>query len=704
MLLLLAKIKRYKSLTIKDTIVYPLLLVMTFVLMIVARVLYVKVSFLSLIKDSFNDALNIIKLSFNADMIALLKAKNIVMLIAYYGTFVISFVALSSLTVYLLCITIKNTSRLLTVFFKGKEIILIFGFNEDAKKMIKYFKDEKIKMTVVLNSGVLNKYVEEKTFLDKHHVSFVECPYKEKEDYIKAIKATTKSNRKNYTIITFFSDDKTNEDFSTEAIAFLLNSSKKSKRNNVRFIMNVDMIQEHFIQDKIYDKESSIDITKGRLRTYNKYDLNSYIFNQNHTFAKYIHSVEKEDLVFIHPDCTVSGCDIHAYFIGFGRVNQSLLRDVLINNQFAEKCEADRDLFVLKRKSIDVDVYDERKKLNAFDLSNGLFKYDKSSFDPKKYLDLPEDYVSHIQFNLDTNIEDLHFINKIYNEIKERIEKKKNKQFNFFFVSLQSDMYNCLIANTIKKSIDSIPDSYSFYFVRKETPTDSDTERNNLFFICNDEEVFSHKNVLLNNVYNSAKYEHFVYSKGETIDQATLEENWNGLERIKQKSNLYAVNGLYFKKDLLNIDLGNYREKYNPNGIKPVGDDDIDRLTQAQKHFETIDVLAFIEHERWNAFELANGVLPMKISLFEELFKEKCKRSNQADDTLSDEQNQSVEPDNQTEDGNYHLCIASAKGLVEYYHLFKEKGSKKANVIKYDYDAMNNYLEHKRLLKTTQEQ
>ena len=49
--LLFEKIKRYKSLTIKDTIVYPLLLIMTFVMMIIARSLYSQIGFLSLIRD-----------------------------------------------------------------------------------------------------------------------------------------------------------------------------------------------------------------------------------------------------------------------------------------------------------------------------------------------------------------------------------------------------------------------------------------------------------------------------------------------------------------------------------------------------------------------------------------------------------------------------------------------------------------------------
>ena len=260
LVLLLSKVRRYKSLTIKDTIVYPLLLIVTFVLMSVTRLLYTDMGFIQLINESFEDALSVIKLSLNSDMVALLRANSIVMLIAYYGTFLISVVALSSLTIFLFVVTIKNLIRLSEVMFRGKEVIFILGYNDDAKKAIKHFNDEKIKTIVVLDTGTINKHVEEKAFINKYKIAFVERPYKEKEDYIKMIKAVAKSKRKNYTFITFFPDDKTNDEFSSEAMEYLLEnkpnhelSSEETKdlsenktRENVRFIMNVDVTQDRY--------------------------------------------------------------------------------------------------------------------------------------------------------------------------------------------------------------------------------------------------------------------------------------------------------------------------------------------------------------------------------------------------------------------------------------------------------------------------
>ncbi len=674
--LLYTKIKRYKSFSIKDTIIYPLVLILTFVVMIVSRLLYANDVFINVVRDSFSDAIDIIKLSFNDTMIELLKLNCKSLLAAYYIAYGLSAAALSSLTIYLLEITLKNVVRLAKIMFKGRDVILVYGFNEDAKKMIKHFSDEQIKITFVLDSGNIDKHVEEKTYLDKYHVSFVEYPYKEKDDYEDAILKATKYKSKNYTIITFFSDDKKNDDFSTEIIK-VINSGK---RNNVKFIMNVDNVQESFILNKIYDKDSQLDKTKGYLRVYNKYDLNSYIFNMKHTFAKHIHEVEDESHKYIKDNCTIQGCDIHAYFIGFGKVNQALLRDALINNQFIEEVYDDKKYKLLK-KNIEVDVYEEQKKLNAFNLSTGLLKYQKSQFNKDNYFDLPEDYYSHIVFNFDTNIEDLSFINKIYDDIKCRA--KKTHQFNFFFISLKSDMYNLQIAHTIQKHIDSIENSNSFYFVRKESMTEQDVEDKNLFYICNDKDVFSHKNILLNKIYDSAKFEHFCYEEGKKYEKPIVDEKWNELPRIKQLSNLYAVNAFEFKKDLSGINPDNYVAKYNPNNIEPVGDNDIGRLTESNKQYEAIDVLAFLEHERWNAFELSVGALPMKIEMLEELNKD----------------NKGGKVIGQTENGSYHACLATATGLVQFYKKVNEMGCKEANKICYDYDSMGNFLVHHKILE-----
>lgn len=670
LVLLISKIRRYRNLTLKDTILYPILLVLTLILLTIGRMVYVAdAAFFDSVKSSFTDSLNVIKLSINSDLANLFKEKAIMLFIAYYGALVISYAALASLTLYCLDIAIRNIIRLIKSFLSGKEVIRIFGFNEEAKRMMKNFKDDKVKMTCVLDSGTLDKHVEEKTFLDKFRIGFVEAPYTLKNDYVKSIKRVTRLKGKRYTIITFFDDDKKNDEFSSSIIKYLNDPSRK--KHDVRFIMNVNGVQEEFIKRKHHDPITNKDLLKGKLRTYNKYDLNALLFTKNHPFSKYLNYLNEKEKGFINDDCTLGDVDIHAYFLGFGKINQPLLRDILISNQFVKKVKNDKGLYTLEPYQIQVDVYDSALKINAFNLSNGLFKYRQSNYKEEDYLSLPHDYYSSVNIHANTNIEEASFINKIYDEIKERIKTNHKKQVNFFFVSLDRDMYNCLIAMNIKKQLISIKDSYNFFFVRKERLTSEDKKDNYLAYFGNDDELFSTRNVLLDEIFESAKKEHFFYQR--ITDQSQIENEWNDLPRIKQKSNIYAIIGLYFKKGLLGLN------KYNPENLKPVSDEDIDRLITPSKTFEAMDVIAFSEHERWNAFEIAQGVLPMKKSVFLKLNEDK-KEGDKAINT--------------SEDGNYHFCIAAQNGLVEYYELFKKHGYKGANVIAYDYDLMDHYVEH----------
>lgn len=672
---LITKIRRYRSLSIKDTIVYPILVVLTLVLLVISRAIYMDLSFFDNVKASFTDALSIAALSINKELMDILKAESIPLVIAYYGCFAISFVALSSLTLYCLDIAVRNIIRLARLFFSKDEIIRIFGFTEDAKKMMKNFKHDKVKMTCVLDSGVMSKYVEEKTFLNKYNIGYIEAPFKLKYDYVNTIRKVTRFKHKKYIIITFFEEDKKNDEFSSAIVKFL--KDEKLNQGNVRFIMNVDEVQEEFIKRKHHDPKTNVDTLQGKLRTYNKYDLNSLLFVKNHPFSKYLNFLNEKEKGFINDDCTLGDVDIHIYTLGFGRINQPLLRDSLIMNQFVTKKLVDKNAFKLEPYEIGVDVYDINLKLKALNLTSGLLKYKKKDFNQNDYLPLPHDYSSNVKFHLLTNVEEMSFINKIYDDIKERMKKNHKKQVNFFLVSLGSDMYNSLIAENMRKHIDAIKGSYSFYFVRKDGPINDSREDDYFKYFGNEEELFSTKNVLLDDFFSKAKKEHYFYTKDENID---IDAEWNKLSRIKQKSNIYAISSLSFKKELLNCNTKeDYFSKYNPHNIKPVDDKDIDRLIKPHESFDPIDVIAFSEHERWNAYELAQGLLPMKISLFNDLNVDK---------------NEGDYPINQTGDGNYHLCITSQEGLVEYYKLFTSRKFKGANVIGYDYDLMDHYIDH----------
>ena len=167
---------------------------------------------------------------------------------------------------------------------------------------------------------------------------------------------------------------------------------------------------------------------------------------------------------------------------------------------------------------------------------------------------------------------------------------------------------------------------------------------------------------------------HFIYSE---TDREEFDKNWRDLSILKQTSNMYSVLGNFFKLSMLQIDNANFEEKLSNIEEHIVTSDNIDKLIVPSKEFSAFDVLAYSEHERWNAFELAYGVLPMKKSLFLEL-------------NAKEKGNKKII--NQTKDENYHFNITSAEGLVEYFNICKTIGFNDENVIKYDYDCLKNIL------------
>ena len=54
--------------------------------------------------------------------------------------------------------------------------------------------------------------------------------------------------------------------------------------------------------------------------------------------------------------------------------------------------------------------------------------------------------------------------------------------------------------------------------------------------------------------------------------------------------------------------------------------------------------------------------------------------------------NENSKEDAANQDTNYHLCLTTQSGLVDYYKLYEKHGYNYSNVIGYDYELMNEYV------------
>lgn len=844
---LIRKIFKYHSLTLKDTFIYPILILLTALVVLSGLSIYSEVSFWKNVLTSLKDSVDVVKLSIDQSLVENLQANEIrgkLMLINYYGTYIISLMALISLSVSLLKAATKNLFKVFKRNFQD-EITFVLGFNNDAKNFIRSLKFEKRKNVIfVLDSSKLDKFVDEKFFLEKYKITYVSAPYSCEDEMIKSLKklifgrwwnliqiiryVKTKKNMIQYNVITFFDDDAKNISFVNAAKKFIYenecyggfyfekpldnkisvgefycvntdikypmangtlpvaynldkniyifkatepsdkleikesdgdyykdnlvsiyNINKEefnSKINQSRYIkiddnsnvkllkfkdikeftfnITCDSVQQSLLDKIIFADEISYllnkeefngvppliindesnnqfigklvnskmeekniaDFSFGLIRTYNKYEIISFDFIKKYSLASFIDHTNIDN-------CTLKDCDINLYVLGYGRINQILLRDILICNSFVIK-DNEGKKFNLKTKRINVKIYDKNRNTENLALSNAFTKYNKESYAENKYYPLIDNYLSYPDdFDLGVEISDFEFLKKIYNDINEKIQNQEKgkirKQYNFFIISLDTDSKNWSLASTMQEDLKVLEENAKNIFFVRTTYQDY-MYGNKSYFLDKGiygfgvesietngkkkehdnveiESALSYDNIINQKLVINAKRTNINYELGiynANIDNSYINNSYVMVDRFKQKSNVYSVMGLYSKFNLLFPDIKSMnKEDIKLNEELFVNKEDISgNHFVGSKEYKTRDMLAFIEHERWNAFEIAFGAMPLK--------KDVAKiKGTKIDNT-------------------YHLCITTCEGLAQI------DNDNYGNYMKYDYDIINYFTKN----------
>ena len=462
------------------------------------------------------------------------------------------------------------------------------------------------------------------------------------------------------------------------------------------------------------EEKDVFDYSFGLVRTFNKYEVISLDFIKNYSLASFIDEKNIED-------CTLKDCDVNLYVLGYGKVNQILLRDILICNSFVEKYreneKENEKEYELKSKRINVKVYEKNKRVENFALSNGFEKYNKNDLNESKYYPLPESYLKYPEdFKFESEISDYKVFKDIYDDINNKIsdesengdnntekqksktvkeieESKVKKQYNFFLISLDTDSKNWSIASMLQEDLNNLSGEYckNVFFVR--TSNYEYMYGNKGYFngkniygfgvecidkgnckpnstLSDKKSALSYDNIIRQELYRNAKianinYESHLYN--DDYDQGVIDSSFAVLNKFKQKSNIYSIMGLYSKFNLI------FNKKVNEN--IELSDEyyrDMDTVMPnnfvGAKKYEVSDILAFIEKERWNAFEIGFGAMPYQ--------KEEAKQKGK-----------------KQVDSIYHICITTSEGLSEVNKDWE------TNYVKYDYDIINHYQKKKESLQ-----
>lgn len=376
-------------------------------------------------------------------------------------------------------------------------------------------------------------------------------------------------------------------------------------------------------------KERLIAETDGKegafINCFSKHELIARQFVVQYPITKFIPRSFYNKNYSIKPDK-----DINVVFIGFGKMNYQLFRMCSMQFQFATQTGGK-----LESKPVHYYIYDHKDEAlhNEF-FSRILYEFEEDFKDcdfprPEKICDIAE--VSNIDIN-------------------SVAAKRKFKglvaadSFTYFIISLNTDLEDASYAQTIKRILPN-GDNYRI-FVRTKSNAENFGDDGIIYFgdeskiythgsIVNDDlsEFARRLNMLYDNIQNMPEWlvaiRHLpAEQQGEALEKSLsdpshcklMRENWESRPMIEQASNLYHALNLPFKLNLLGFDMVKCSDG-NKNGItetefnkRYVNTGKADNYADINffSGLQSSNVLAFIEHSRWNALYILYDYKQMK--------------------------------------------------------------------------------------------
>ncbi len=389
---------------------------------------------------------------------------------------------------------------------------------------------------------------------------------------------------------------------------------------------------------------------------FNKHEALAFDFIQKYPISKYI------PRNFYQPNFTIShDKKINICFIGFGNVNIALFKAMAIVYQFAEETEDKK----IKTHPIHFFAYDsEEKRLHNDYFTKLEFDYENTF----KNSDLPA-----IERICNLSYENMYVETA---ELKKKlVEMVHQDSFTYFIISLDNDSHNLSYADSLYFSLDKFKNNFKIFTrIKNLKIKDVKNVSNNIIYFGEDANYNLHTRIINEDLM---KLSGLVNSSYQALSKENLYQSWQKSPIVEQYSNIYGALITFHKLGLMNFELVS---KDNPQkSITKIeyeqvyGSIDLEKNNQAYNtytyYFENHvkNVLAFLEHSRWNASYFFFDYKPMKFEEF--VFNEK---------------NRSLTHKNIIE--HKHACLTTYYALdtliKKKYKMLKEK---KEENIKLDY-------------------
>lgn len=410
---------------------------------------------------------------------------------------------------------------------------------------------------------------------DKDEInSLIEDGYVVVNKEFSALNMNTLFDKKNkYSVVCFNENSKK----TIEVINVIEQYTSNYSFNNAHFYLEVLDSESVLLKDLLSENLSKY------VTTFSKEELLIRKFVEENPLTKYL----PED--FINSDTTLNNDKhINVLMVGFDNVSRQLLRQLILNNQFASIKDNE-----YVNHLVNYHLFDLKEEFEC-DLIKGLDRrFDEFKKHEKDYFVLPEKVANIICNDININSYDL------IDQIKEIVDVPNS--YNYIFVS-NSKMNSY---EFMSKASEEITNNNVHFFLNIDEVV---REKESITFYGLNDDILNHS-VIVDEKLNELAI--VVNAKYSNLCKEDYYGKWNLLSDFSKKSNIYAALNLRFKLNLFGLDyvLGTSETDL----IKEVTSDiTMNNEFSFYKNKNLTTSLIAQEHLRWNAFHLLNGYRPMK--------------------------------------------------------------------------------------------
>lgn len=364
---------------------------------------------------------------------------------------------------------------------------------------------------------------------------------------------------------------------------------------------------------------------------FSKYELMARRFVVDYPITKYIPRSFYNENGTLKPNK-----NIHIVFIGFGKVNYQLFRMCAMQFQFAHERDGK-----LESHPVKYHIYDYNKQA----LHNEFFSRIKYEFDVEfSNCDFPKPETI-------CDLKDIRSLNGKSIAAKKAFKSFVNdNSFTYFVISLDNDLEDASYAQTIMRMFEQSSNYRIFVRAKNNNGERLNEDDDRVVYFGDEKSLYTHNNIVNDDLTELAQRINLLYKQisdppkwmeklynrtdltlqqknaifrknvSEDRNKKQMIEIWRQLPNIEQDSNLYHALNLPFKLNLLGLDMVKQRDendvglseaefnKYYVNSGRAENYNDYSFFFKT----ESSNVLAFIEHSRWNALYILYDYTQMK--------------------------------------------------------------------------------------------